>query len=111
MLIIKILSGIAFMGSAAWFIALPDYEPAITIFTSLSAFIAAWIGDKKLKRQAIQNQTIAKNGIGTSKYRSCSIRISSPIIPIHTRWPLSRQSKKPSVIFDIDISMRISYVI
>lgn len=64
MLIIKILSGIAFIGSAAWFIALPDYEPAITIFTSLSAFIAAWIGDKKLKRQAIQNQTIAKNGIG-----------------------------------------------
>lgn len=61
---IKILSGFAFIGSVAWFISLPDYEPVIAIFTSLSAFIAAWIGDKKLKRQANQNQTVSKNGIG-----------------------------------------------
>ena len=64
MLIIKLLSGIAFIGSVAWFIAQRDYEPAIAIFTSLSAFIAAWLHGKKLKRQANQNQTISKNGIG-----------------------------------------------
>lgn len=64
MLIIKLLSGFAFIGSVVWFIAQPDYEPAIAIVTSLSAFIAAWFGDKKLKRQANQNQTVSKNGIG-----------------------------------------------
>jgi len=64
MLIIKFLSGIAFIGSVAWFIAIPDYEPAIAIVTSLSVFIATWFGDKKLKRHAHQNQTIAKNGVG-----------------------------------------------
>lgn len=64
MLIIKLLSGLAFIGSVAWFIAQRDYESAIAIVTSLSAFIAAWLHDKKLKRQTNQNQTISKNGIG-----------------------------------------------
>ena len=64
MLIIKLLSGLAFIGSVAWFIARPDYDAAIAIVTSLTAFIAAWFGDKKLKRQANQNQTVSKDGIG-----------------------------------------------
>ena len=64
MLIIKLLSGVAFIGSVAWFIGQRDYEPAIAAVTSLTTFIAAWFGDKKLKRQASQNQTVAKNGIG-----------------------------------------------
>ncbi|HTE15049.1 MAG TPA: hypothetical protein VK642_08215 [Burkholderiales bacterium] len=64
MLIIKILSGLAFIGSVAWFIAQRDYEPAIAIATSLSAFIAAWLGGRKQKRQADQNQIVSKDGIG-----------------------------------------------
>jgi integral membrane sensor domain MASE1 len=64
MLIIKVLSGLAFLGSVAWFIAQPDYEPAIAIVTSLSAFIAAWFADKQMNRQENQNQTVAENGIG-----------------------------------------------
>ncbi len=64
MLIIKIFSGLAVIGSVVWFIAQRDYEPAIAIVTSLSAFIAAWFGDKKMKRQANQSQTVAENGIG-----------------------------------------------
>lgn len=64
MLIIRILSGLAFIGSVAWFIAQRDYEPAIAIVTSLSAFFAAWLGDKRIKRRANQNQTVAENGIG-----------------------------------------------
>lgn len=64
MLIIKLLSGLAFIGSVAWFIAQRDYEPAIAILTSLAAFIAAWFVDQKQKRQANQNQSISKNGIG-----------------------------------------------
>jgi integral membrane sensor domain MASE1 len=64
MLIIKLLSGLAFIGSVAWFIAKRDYESAIAIVTSLATFIAAWLHDKKLKRQANQNQTVSKDGIG-----------------------------------------------
>ena len=64
MLIIKLLSGIAFIGSIVWFIAVPDYEPAIAIVTSLSAFIAVWFGEKRTKRKALQNQSIAENSIG-----------------------------------------------
>lgn len=64
MLIIKTLSGLAFMGSVAWFIAQPDYEPAIAIVTSLSAFIAVWLSERKAKHQAKQSQVVAENGIG-----------------------------------------------
>ena len=64
MLIIKLLSGIIFIGAVVWFIAVPDYEPAIAIFTSLSAFIVAWFGEKRAKRQASQNQIVAENGLG-----------------------------------------------
>jgi hypothetical protein len=64
MLIIKILSGLALIGSVVWFIARPDYEPAIAIVTSLSAFIAAWLGDRRLKRLVNQTQTVGENGIG-----------------------------------------------
>ncbi len=64
MLIIKFLSGIVFIGSIVWFIAVPDYEPAIAIVTSLSAFIALWFREKMADRKALQNQSIAANGIG-----------------------------------------------
>lgn len=64
MLIIKLISGLACIGSVAWFLARPDYDSAITIATSLTAFIAAWLGDKKLKRRSRQNQNVSKNGIG-----------------------------------------------
>jgi hypothetical protein len=64
MLIIKLLSGLAFIGSVAWFIALPNYAPAIAIVTSLSAFITAWFGEKKARQQATQNQSVATNGVG-----------------------------------------------
>lgn len=64
MLIIKILSGFAFIGSIGWFTAQPGYEPAIAVVTSLSAIIGAWLADKKTKQQANQNQTVGENGIG-----------------------------------------------
>lgn len=62
-MIIKILAAIAFIGSIAWFVAQPDYEPAIGITTSLMTFITAWIKGKQ-KKQAFQNQVIFRNSIG-----------------------------------------------
>ena len=64
MLIIKLLSGLAFIGSVAWFFAQREYEPAIAVLTSLSAFITAWFVERKQKRQLNQNQSISKSGIG-----------------------------------------------
>lgn len=64
MLIFKSLSGIAFVGSIAWFASKPDYEPAIAVITSLSAFIATWFSDQKQNHQGNQNQSVSKNGIG-----------------------------------------------
>lgn len=64
MLIIKLLSGLAFIGSVAWFIATPDYEPAIAAVTSLSALIAILLGEKRAKRRAAQSQSVAENAIG-----------------------------------------------
>ena len=64
MLIIKFLSGFAFIGSVAWFIATPDYDSAIASVTSLSALIAILFGEKRAKRRAAQNQSVAENAIG-----------------------------------------------
>jgi hypothetical protein len=63
MLIIKLLAGTVFVGSIAWFVAAPDYEPAIAIVTSLSAFIAALIGERKAKNKG-QVQSVAQSGLG-----------------------------------------------
>lgn len=64
MLIIKLLSGLAFIGSVVWFIATPDYEPAIASVTSLSALIAILFGERRAKRRAAQSQSVAENAIG-----------------------------------------------
>ena len=64
MLIIKILSVFAFIGSLAWFISTPDFEPAITTITSLSAFIVAWFVENKRKQKSTQEQTVGNNSVG-----------------------------------------------
>lgn len=63
-LVIKILSALAFIGSIFWFIAEPDYEPAIVAISSLSGFIILWVQGKKTQITPLQNQTVAENGFG-----------------------------------------------
>jgi len=64
MLIMKLLAGFAFIGSIAWFVAAPDYEPAIAIVTSLSTLIAALIGERRAKQKPEQSQAVAQSGLG-----------------------------------------------
>lgn len=64
LLIIKLLSGIALIGSVAWLIAAPDYEPAIAVVTSLAALIAAFVSSKKVNPNPDQTQTVTSGGIG-----------------------------------------------
>lgn len=64
MLIIKLLAGAALLGSIAWVVAAPDYEPAIAVITSLSALIAAFVSDKRREVSTRQRQRISGNGVG-----------------------------------------------
>lgn len=64
MLIIKILSFVALMGSVVWFLFDPDFEPAIAIVTSLSALIATWVASKREHRNASQAQVVGENSVG-----------------------------------------------
>ncbi|GHA70089.1 hypothetical protein GCM10009007_08420 [Formosimonas limnophila] len=64
MLIIRILSTLALIGSILWFTKMPDYEPAIAIVTSITALIAAWYKGQKPEQQATQRQGVAENGVG-----------------------------------------------
>ena len=64
MLIIKFLATAAFLGSIAWMVAAPDYEPALAIFTSLSALIASFVIEKRRKSNATQQQEVSGNGLG-----------------------------------------------
>ena len=64
MFIIMLLSGIAFIGSIAWFIATPGFEPGVAIAGSLATLITTWRESRKRKQKANQNQLIGKNGFG-----------------------------------------------
>jgi len=63
-LIIKILSFVALIGSVAWFVYAPDFEPAIAIVTSLSTLIATWVASKREQRTAGQTQVVGDNSVG-----------------------------------------------
>ncbi|PZO18425.1 MAG: hypothetical protein DCE87_02095 [Betaproteobacteria bacterium] len=64
MLIIKLLAGAALLGSIAWTVAAPDYEPVIAMITSLSALIAVFVSDKRREARTRQRQLISGNGVG-----------------------------------------------
>ncbi len=64
MLIVKMLLGLAFLGSFAWFISAPSFESAVATVSSLGAFIGAWIGDKRLKQKGRQNQVVENGSVG-----------------------------------------------
>jgi hypothetical protein len=64
MLIVKILSGMALIGSIAWYISKPDYDSAIAIITSLSASIATISHIGKKSPKSAQSQVVAEKGIG-----------------------------------------------
>lgn len=64
MIFVKLLSVIALFGSVAWYIATPDYEPAIAFITSLSALVTAFLVERKRASQEIQKQVVSQNGFG-----------------------------------------------
>jgi len=73
MAIIKALSGLAIIGSIGWLISKPDYEPALALITSLTAFVSAFLVDKKQKRRNKQNQDVSNSSMGIQAGRDVKI--------------------------------------
>jgi hypothetical protein len=64
MLTVKLLSVAAFIGSIAWLIHTPDYEPVIAAITSLSGCIAAFLVDRSRKTKAVMHQSVGNGSVG-----------------------------------------------
>jgi hypothetical protein len=64
MLTLKLLSIAALLGSIAWFIHSPDFEPAIAAISSLSACIAAFWVDRTKRRIDSMHQSVGTGGVG-----------------------------------------------
>lgn len=63
MFIVKLLTGVAFLASVAWFCFDPDYEPGIAAITSLAAFVGLWAADRRSRCDASQSQTVGDGGV------------------------------------------------
>ena len=61
---VKILAGIALIGSIAWFIAEPGYEPGLAVVGSISALLSAFVVEKRTARRAQQHQSVSKSSVG-----------------------------------------------
>lgn len=64
MLYIKLLTAIVLLGSIAWVIADPGFEPALAVVGSISALISAFLVEKRNARRAQQHQSVSKSSIG-----------------------------------------------
>lgn len=64
MLIIKLLSGIALVGSIAWLFIEPNFEPLIAVITSLAALITSLFSSKREDDIQKQTQTVTEGSVG-----------------------------------------------
>lgn len=64
MVYVKVLAAIALIGSIAWVIADPGFEPSLAVVGSLSALVSAFIVEKRNARRAQQHQSVSKSSIG-----------------------------------------------
>lgn len=64
MLTLKVLSLAVLVGSVAWFIHAPDYEPALASITALSACITTFIVDRKRQNRASLHQEVGDGSVG-----------------------------------------------
>ena len=73
MIALTLLAAAALIGSVAWFAAVPRYEPAIAIVTSVSALIGSWIAKRRRLRHSAQRQSVAEGAVGVQAGRDISI--------------------------------------
>jgi len=64
MTVSKLLSLAALLGSIAWLVVMPGFEPALAVMSSLTALVATSHLANKRKRSLSQNQTLGKGSTG-----------------------------------------------
>lgn len=70
---VKFLAAIALIGSIAWVIADPGFEPALAVVGSISALVSAFLVQKRTARRAQQHQSVSKSSIGVQAGGDVSI--------------------------------------
>jgi hypothetical protein len=71
---VKFLSVIVLIGSIAWVIADPGFEPALAFVGSISALVSAFLVEKRNARRARQHQSVSEASIGVQAGGDVSIR-------------------------------------
>jgi len=61
---VKFLAAIALIGSIAWVIADPGFEPVLAVIGSISTLVSAFLVEKRNARRAQQHQSVSKSSIG-----------------------------------------------
>jgi hypothetical protein len=63
--IIKLLAVVALIGSIAWLVSAPGFEPALAVVGSISTLVSAFVVEKRSKQHARQqHQSVSKTSIG-----------------------------------------------
>lgn len=73
MVYVKFLAAIALLGSIAWVIADPGFEPGLAVVGSLSALVSAFLVEKRNARRAQQHQSVSQSSIGVQAGGDVSI--------------------------------------
>jgi hypothetical protein len=64
MFYIKLLAAIALIGSIAWLIVDPGFEPALAVVAAISALVSTLLIQKRVARRPQQHQSVSKSSIG-----------------------------------------------
>jgi hypothetical protein len=73
MVYVKILAVIALIGSIAWMVVSPGFEPALAIVASISALVTSLLVQRRTTRRAQQHQSISGSSIGIQGGRDVSV--------------------------------------
>lgn len=64
MVCLRILAAIAVVGSFAWLIAAPGFEPALAAVGAISALVSTFLSGQQDGRRAEQQQSVSTSSIG-----------------------------------------------
>jgi allophanate hydrolase subunit 1 len=73
---IKVLAVVSFLGSIAWLIAAPGYEPGLAVVGTLSVLISLFLVEKRKARRAQQHQSVSDSSVGIQAGGSITIKNS-----------------------------------
>ncbi len=70
---IKFFAVIALIGSIAWVVSDPGFEPALAVLSSISVLVSLFVVEKRSARRAQQYQSVSKSSIGVQAGGDVSI--------------------------------------